>query len=408
MKEYNLLTQKLIAEGYTADHHPDYVMVEGWGKKSLDNYHGGFQYYGWYIYEKTFKTPCGMQCKGKFAMTGLSWLGTDWSYENDCPTILCPKGITGCDLREEPFRCEKHGVNCQRCVVHETDEEYQYEGSCEAEKHLLDDQIRMDKISFIMERKGRVCENHMHYDRETGKWSFHYNPMGCANGFCRAQSTDFKDGGYCPVLGKNISKEKGNVFYDVKWSGRDYSKDGTLFEGERFERIIKGRQLFDKPIHLDIAKVIAKLCRDEIAHRHRYNSRDFDSLTMFRAERGEIDLHWEILNIRAEKKAVRDFEQDLKDIDNGIQIIHEQKVKKDRAAEKSKRRMEAKEKRIKAMEKKLLSVGYENMERSDQNRAVKLLGGKRIDELEEERIMQEQKRANEPTQMSLFDMGLMA
>ena len=42
--KYNLLTQGLLAAGYTVDDHPDYVVLrDGYGtRKSLDNYHGGF------------------------------------------------------------------------------------------------------------------------------------------------------------------------------------------------------------------------------------------------------------------------------------------------------------------------------------------------------------------------------
>ena len=41
MSGYNKLTQRLIAEGYTAEDHPDYVYV---ADKTLDNYKGGFEY----------------------------------------------------------------------------------------------------------------------------------------------------------------------------------------------------------------------------------------------------------------------------------------------------------------------------------------------------------------------------
>ena len=406
MKEYNLLTKRLLAEGYTAENHPDYVMLDkGWNKDDpLENLHGGFTYYGWHIYEKVFKTPCGMQCKGNFAMTGMSWMGKEWSYENDCPTILCPKGEVGCQMREEPFKGEKTGINCQRCVVHETNEQYAYEGSCEAEKHIWDDEIRRKKIGFSLQKQGRVCDMHMHYDREKKEWFFHYDPMQCACGLCRAQNTDFKDGGYCPVLGKNITREKGNVFYDVRYFGRDYSKDGTFFEGEQFETIIKGRQLFDKPILLDIAKVIATICQDEIKNKVRWGSRDYDSLTMFRAERGEIDLHWEVCNVRAEKKYVRDFEQDLKDIEAGIQVIHHiDEARKEKQA-KSEKRKKAKDKRIEKMEKMILEVGYENLEWSDQNRACKLLTMDRIDELDAMRIKNNRKDSKEGKQLSIFDL----
>ena len=166
MNKYNLLTKKLLEQGYTADNHPDYVMIGGtMMNKSLDNFDGGFIYYGWYIYERIFKTPCGMLLKGKFANSGLSWLWKEYNYENDCPWIICPKGECDCQLRDEPFKSQGTGVLCRHCIVHETDEEWHYEGSCEAERHLLDDQI----LSMILQSNNRICENHMRYDIHTKK-----------------------------------------------------------------------------------------------------------------------------------------------------------------------------------------------------------------------------------------------
>lgn len=405
MAEYNKLTQRLLAEGYTVENHPKYAYIGGMcGRKTLDNFKGGFEYYGWYVFEKTYKTPCGMQCKGKFAHTGMSWNGVEWCYENDNPWIICPKNMMGCQLREEPFKSEGTGVLSRHCVVHEVDEEYSYEGSCEAERHLCDDEIRRKKTSFILQKNSHVCENHMRYDLHLKEWVFNYDPMQCANGFCRAQSSDFDDGGWCPVLNKRLSKEKGNVFYDVRYSGRDYSKDGTLFEGERFERIVKGKQLFNKPIRLDIARVIANLCKDDIRRRERWNTNEYRSLIYFRAERGEIDFQWEVINVRAEKRATRDLEQDLKDIEDGIQVTHEFDIRKAKKKAKSDRRAAAKQKRADRIKRMIIEEGYENLKLTDQNRAMKLLSVGEIDELDEQHYELLQKKDEEPRQLSLFDI----
>lgn len=39
-EEYNALTKRLLEEGYSAEHHPDYVRVDVpmWQEKTLDNY----------------------------------------------------------------------------------------------------------------------------------------------------------------------------------------------------------------------------------------------------------------------------------------------------------------------------------------------------------------------------------
>ena len=404
MAEYNKLTERLLSEGYTAENHPDYVEVGGsMMNRNLDNFDGGFRYYFWHIAEKTYKTPCGLLCKGKNTHTAFCWMGEKYCYENDNPWILCPKGEVGCQLREEPFKSHGDGVLCRHCIVHPTDTEWRYEESCEAEQHLYDDLIRRKKTSFILQKNNHVCENHMHFDIKTKEWSFNYDPMVCATGFCRAQTSDFQDGGFCPVLNRNLSKEKGNVFYDIKYSGRDYSKDGTLFEGERFTSIVKGKQLFNKPIRLDIARVIANMCQDEIRQKVRWNNNEYNSLMFFRAERGEIDFHWEVLNIRAEKKRARDLEQDLRDIEDGITVTHDFDVQKAKRKAKSERRAAAKQKRISRIEKLILKEGYDNLEKAEQNRAVNLLDIDRIDELDAQHIEMLQKKKKEPKQLSLFD-----
>ncbi|MCM1215575.1 MAG: hypothetical protein NC331_08295 [Lachnospiraceae bacterium] len=65
-KGYNLLTEKLLEAGYTVENYPEYVKVDvPFGcRKSLDNYYGGFTFQRRWVYGRTFKTPCGLQCKG--------------------------------------------------------------------------------------------------------------------------------------------------------------------------------------------------------------------------------------------------------------------------------------------------------------------------------------------------------
>ena len=49
--EYNELTKRLLAEGYTVDHYPDYVQVDTSrlpGNNPLNNLSGGFEYKRFY------------------------------------------------------------------------------------------------------------------------------------------------------------------------------------------------------------------------------------------------------------------------------------------------------------------------------------------------------------------------
>ena len=73
---YNELTKRLLNEGYTAEHYPDYVTIQDW-KKDLDNFYGGFSYQPWWIYKQTFRTPCGLQVQGLQAMSSMSFRGLE-------------------------------------------------------------------------------------------------------------------------------------------------------------------------------------------------------------------------------------------------------------------------------------------------------------------------------------------
>jgi len=402
MKEYNELTKRLLAAGYTAENYPKYVYP---GKtcqskeNPLDNLNGGFEYYRWYVYEKAFRTPCGLMCKGTLCMTGLTYLGQEWDFENDMATIHCPYHKYGCDKKDA--RLPREGVLKDFCNVHMTDEEYRYEGSVEDILKLWEDQIRREKISFNLQHNGKTCDNHMHYDVDAGKWEMHYDPGICARYRCNGKPHNVRERGICPILGRELCREKGNVYYDLKISFRRKDLDGTLFDGQIDTRIEKGIRVFEHPVSMDICRNYAKLCKDEI--KQKVNSKYHDKL--FFAERYEgHEFAVEVLNIRAEQKESRDLMQDLQDIKDGIQIVHASDAKKREQEQKREKRQQAKEKRIAAMEKRILSVGYGNMDIYEQNKACKLLGFDRIDELEavrEEKIKEEQEK---PVQLSLFDM----
>ena len=259
-EEYNALTKRLLEEGYSAEHHSDYVRVDVpmWQEKTLDNYEGGFIYERRWIFEQTFKTPCGLQCKGLQCHSNMSYMGIEWTFENDMATIRCPYEKKECKLKHEYLQENK--VLRYECEVHMAEEEYCYEGSVEHILKLHDDEIRRQEISFGLQRKGRVCREHMRFNRDTLEWEMDYDPYYCGLSRCA---------GMCPVLGHELDKKRGNVFYDVKISYLRNDLNGTLFEGQIDTQIIKGKKLFNHPVSMDICKICARLCQDRIKDKVR-------------------------------------------------------------------------------------------------------------------------------------------
>lgn len=405
-REYNELTKSLLAQGYTVQNHPDNVKVGGgsWNKDNpLDNIYGGFVYKRQWIEEKTFKTPCGLMCKGKSCITGLGFSGIDWSYENDKATIRCPYHKNDCKQKHELLQ-EKDGILKDWCNVHLVSEEYEYAGSVEELKKLEDERIEKEKINFSLQRNGRTCSEHMHYDSEKREWYMNWNPIHCARIKCDGNFGTKVEGEKCacPILGRPLDRKKGNVYYDVKITARRYDLDGTLMEGQIDTWIKKGIRFFDHPVSMDICKNVVKLQKDEIEYYVKLNKYHQE---LFFAKYYGREFTVEILNIRAEQRVSRDLMQDLEDIKAGIKISYDSDLQKSDAESKRERREAAKQKKINKLESKILKIGYMNMKQDEKRQACKVLGNERIDELEitrQENIRQEQ---NKPKQLSLFEMA---
>lgn len=391
-KEYNLLTKRLLEKSYTAENYPDYVKIGVYGsEKSLDNFQGGFCFERDWIIRQTFKTHCGLLCKGLACQSDMSHMGIDWIYENDMATILCPYDKKNCTLKHKYL--QKPGGFEFICDVHMANERYQYEGSVEQIRKQHEEEIAQKEAYFRQQRKGRACRDHMWFDRNTQEWNMYYDPYHCGMRKCT---------GVCPVLGRELDKRRGNVFYDVKIKYLRCDLEGTLFAGQVDTEIIKGRKLFKHPVSLDIARICAKLCRKEITDKE--SSRYFDEL-FFAKYHGE-DFSFEILNIRAESRESRDLMQDLADLQNGIQIVHASDLEKRGLEAKRTRRKKARDAKIKRLEKKLLEAGYWNLDEYSPERryADKCLSRERIAELEELRLKKQKEEEEQPVQMSLFDI----
>ena len=392
MREYNLLTQKLLAEGYTAENYPDHVRLPSgcYGKDPLQNIYGGFEYTLQHRARMIFKTGCGLLIKGNSFIGSMSYMGILWIPENDNPVVNCPYRKDSCDLRN-PVLGGVHGgglLKLFQCDCHQTDEPYDYEKSIDKVRDDENRKKRRKYEAFVKSRNGHVCQWHAVYNDWTGKWSHDYDPMTCSR-FC------MNVGKTCDFTHLPVSRKKGNVFYDVKISYIRH--DGTLFDGQEVVKINKGVRLFEIAKSMTICESAVRKCQSEIV----------------RIERGkfhsEILLHGfkvEVLNIRAEHRESRDLMQDLEDIRNGIQIFHASDPERQKKENKKERRLQAQQKKIERLEKKILEVGYDNLEEYslDKIHVDKWLGEERIEELEELRKRRLKEEQEKPVQLNLFDM----
>lgn len=400
MSKYNLLTQRLLSEGYTADNYPkDKVHIAGGYHTAstgpLDNVYGGFEYNRVYSDNFLYKTGCGMYVKGSNVLTHMGYMGEEWCHENDNPVVRCPYDKAECPLNDNRLHGIFGGGNCIQCwcACHKTDEPYDYDHSFEKAEKDRKDEERRKYQEYADAHNGRICQNHMYYNERTREWNMYYEPAECAS-MCFAQN------GYCPVLGRKLNKKRGNVYYDLKTSGikKQTEAQRSLFDGERWTHIEKGMRVFKNPCSMDICEAFIKVQSDKILSDYKVNhSTEYLFDKSFKAE---------ILNIRAESKPSRDLMQDLQDIRDGIEISHASDNEKQKKEAKKEKRKLAKQKNIERLEKKIIEVGYENLVEYSVDRvhADKWLTPEHLEELEQIRQQKIKEEQEKPVQLSLFDM----
>ena len=108
------------------------------------------------------------------------------------------------------------------------------------------------------------------------------------------------------------------------------------------------------------------------------------------------DLEIEIINVHAESRESRDIAKDLEDIKNGIEVVHESDLIQARKESKRARRAKYVKRREEAMRKRLVELGYNMLNSSDQRLAKKMFTQDKLEAFEDQ-------RNNTPKQISLFE-----
>lgn len=373
--EYNLLTEKLFADGYTKDNYPAYI-------HQFLPYSGGFVYKEIYVDSLVVKLPCGVVAKARRFLREMSYNGVDYCFENNNPVFICPFGKDCCQRNEE---LKMDNSLCFCCGVI-SDEPYSYENSLEKKEDEQEQRKKTSFEEFSLSHKGRVCEYQCKYDADTDTWKQEYNPMNCLRNNCT----------HCKIKDKEVGAQKGNIYFDLEstWTCRD----GSLFDGEQTISVTKGIPYFERSYPLSILEDIVRLRSEDIVRKVMLEKHY--EMYMF-------PVTYKVLNISAKKKVTRDLIADLEDVAAGKHIVHDSDQKRSEKEWKKKNK-ELREEKAKKRLIKMLMDGIIPTEpfSADYKHMITWFSKEQIEEyirLGEEKRMQKDKEEDAYVQLSLFD-----
>ena len=338
----NQLTRDLYAAGYTWEDHPSFVYWSDW------------QNFG-YLFEAllkfTWETPCGLLVDGKsdlgrgLACCDASFQGIDYCPENDNPLLRCPYERKDC-----PHSIS--GFPVPLCPCHTTGKRYSFEQSAEkVESERSERQHRQ----YMEITGGAYCAcvvGGNGYDG--GRVEVQYDVEQCIR--CRCQNP------VCVIRKQKRDLSRANIFYDVRrtWVTR------IGFLEEKKVQVTKGERVFPHPVAQTDAEIWLEMKK---AHFNPlWSSSVIDSPHLTPEDRrqtffskmhrryGEYDyfeFHYDVENIRIAKSEQRDLLQDLRDVADGLEVVHAVDLKKEQAAKKRESRQRRKEQKERRLNKRL-------------------------------------------------------
>ena len=315
----NSLTERLLAEGYTKDNHPDYVVWSHWND---------FEYTQEYLAGSVWESPCGLLKKGIHDYNNGSHMGVTYCPENNNPRYGCPHY----DEKPCPHRFDTKlwGWNC---AFHQTTRVYDYENSVEK---LWGE---WNKIEHKAWKAATANCGHcacMEWDRPSRSFLPNYQVERCMSSDCQNE--------VCAITKQCRKLEKVNIYYDVlrKWQ---YKKGFLEYSDHELE---KGVKKFKKAVARTDAEAWLQFNADDLKRpKSRLDCRDeYFSTTHGAAGFGDYDYyHFEIAvqNVRIERRESRDLAQDLADIAEGIKVVHASDAIKQQKQDKRNRKLKRQE-----------------------------------------------------------------
>jgi hypothetical protein len=331
----NKLTEKLLLEGYTKENHPDYVEWSNWKD---------FEYTRQYLVGTVWETPCGLLKKGINSYNHMSHLGVNYCPENNNPRYGCPYY----DEKPCPHRIDTKQLWGCNCIYHQTDRPYDYEQSVE---RLWDE---WNKIQHSAWQK--VTNEHgycacMEWDRLSRQYKSKYDVLDCIHAGCQNE--------VCAITKKQRNLEKVNIYYDIlrTW----HYKRGLIETTDK--KLEKGIKKFESPVARTDAEIWLILHKKDFEPKLKRFDRQELFFSEHHGKTGYWDYDWceftlSTQNICIERRESRDLLQDLRDIQEGIEVTHASdliKAKKQAKRDAKEVRREAKERKIIKNMKKLVN-----------------------------------------------------
>ena len=329
----NDLTKRLYAEGWTREHHPGYVYWSDWES---------FGYQWDFALGLVWKTPCGLFVNGRsVAAADTSYDGVQYCPENGNPLLYCPYGRKDCPHIPEGLR-----GRFPWCPCHLVDVPYDYENSAERAEH---DRDHKRHAQYMEITGGQYCACVVDCNGyDGGLVEVKYDVDQCIRCHCRNE--------FCSIRKQTRNLKKVNIFYDIR---RTYITRVGIIEDTRTE-ITKGVKVFPHPIARTDAEIWLATKRaehDPIRNKHiitpqlHPEDRRMEYFSKHhRAWPGYdyFEFHYEVENIRIEARETRDLLQDLRDVADGLTVVHDSDLKaaaKVRKRDAKTDRAEAKERR---------------------------------------------------------------
>lgn len=321
----NKLTEKLLAEGYTKNNHPDYVEWSGYQD---------FEYTHEYLIGTVWETPCGLLKKGIDSYNHDSHMGVDYCPENDNPRYGCPYY----DEKPCSHRFITNGLWGWNCAYHQTDKPYDYEQSVEK---LWDEWDKIKHTAWMEATQGCYC-GCLEWDRSKRKYVKRFYVARCIQIGCKNE--------VCVITKLTRNLDKVNIFYEILRV--KHYQIGLIENTER--TLEKGVKVFNKSVARTDAEIWLKHNQNKFSPRMNRYDRTNVFFSEHHGETGFGEYEWFKFsitpqNIRIERWESRDLLQDLRDIQEGFEVTHAsdlQKQKKEAYKERKVKRQEAKQRRI--------------------------------------------------------------